>query len=61
MNSSKNDWSNIRGKKMEPKNPKKIDFSIIEKRLIISVKKEIEPLNSKKLLLPNKYSSWIIK
>ena len=64
MNENKDNWTNIRGKKInESKEPKNINFSLINRRIYMIVEQELLNITWKDKLcnLPNKYSSWIVK
>ena len=64
MNDKKDNWDNIRGKKINVSNkPQDINFSLMNKRIYIIVEQELLNITWKDKLsnLPNKYGSWIVK
>ena len=63
-NNDNDNWSDIRGKKINIVNQlRKIDFSLMFKRIQIIVNKELVNItwNEDFVNLPNKYASWIVK
>ena len=64
MSSENSNWTNIRGKKINNTNkPRKIDFTLIFKRIYTIVHKELKDTTWKDevINLPNKYASWVVK
>mgnify|MGYP003688117703 FL=1 len=59
-NSWNTSWNNIRGRKMNYEKYK-IDFNIINKRILAVVNIEINNLKKIDNTIPNKYGKWIIK
>ena len=64
MSSENSNWTDIRGKKINNTNkPRKIDFTLIFKRIYTIVHKELKDTTWKDevINLPNKYASWVVK
>ena len=54
------DWTEVRGSKMNRKHIN-IDFIKLHQRIKYTIDKEIESYIDKKIIIENKYTTWIVK
>ena len=61
MSSQNSNWKNIRGKKLSNTKPDRvIDSKLINNRILIITKTEMDKIKQSYISVPNEFARWII-